>query len=832
MSRRPLFKLFIQPLLTFLILCSCSSVSIKNEISQTPPETPRAPAQAIEDLNSPWAYDPGPNPHTAMGKELIDLVAEQPHMPTLSSEIAGSQKFRPAFGPTLWRMIQTPNSVKILFIGQDGTHIAEAAGRTATAGFGGRAQDLAAHFGVSNSAAFINTFAFTIGGQYSTMNTPLLSLKNQSIEFKNITDNGMWLLAQDLDSPMVQWRNHLIDWILRNNKSSLKMIVVFGQAAKDAIATYILSKGGKVEPFTSESSLQSMVLKIPVVKLTYAGGNNKYPVLLDQENGDLSQGLLGSDSILDYERESGQKAAREILSQNFSEVLQRAKVHQGGLLDSGIVHSAQIGGYNLNKILINGFATISLKGLHLDDGSEILQDVLVADFPHPTYLSNVEMENAEKRKKNPQFKPEVTAASLVAAGVKDLDPYAKEGWIIEPDPGLVNKYSKGLKFEYGRTDIGPAFYDFGTPKNRMVSKSDAVRLQENLIVLGTRERASFNSDEVAKLSESPQPEQGLNPEDMFSARPRNFKERYSFDPGPGPRYARLMKQNLDLKLIGHPKPGHDPQKEFMAAYNIKTHPSLVGDFAHYRGRFNSVRGLILADPDGSDDILTSKALTGARGQYLHGLMEDLGIGADYLVLRTVPFGMDGANESEWKLVVKQTQKYREELFKAILNEQTPLLILADGPYASREIKSLTFSSKTPVVTIDRTGSENASGLSEAFQKISQIPEFSGRTFRGAMAKIPRSHLSFFSRTWEGVGGSHVLNSTDVRYYGIAFAIVAPRWSYKQEPILQDKEKTGLEKLKQKIDSLHLIYPKEDYHDYLKRLKKGALLSEKIFHSAA
>jgi len=57
------------------------------------------------------------------------------------------------------------NSVKILFIGQDGTHIAETAGRPATAGFGGRAQDLARHFGVGPSAAFMNAYAFTINGQ-------------------------------------------------------------------------------------------------------------------------------------------------------------------------------------------------------------------------------------------------------------------------------------------------------------------------------------------------------------------------------------------------------------------------------------------------------------------------------------------------------------------------------------------------------------------------------------------------------------------------------------------------------------------------------------------
>src|SRR3989338_649395 len=81
-----------------------------------------------------WSYDPGPNPHTKMGKELIDLTADMPNMPEISMNIMGQQKFRPAYGPVTWRMLQTPNSVKILFIGQDATNIAEAAGRPATAG--------------------------------------------------------------------------------------------------------------------------------------------------------------------------------------------------------------------------------------------------------------------------------------------------------------------------------------------------------------------------------------------------------------------------------------------------------------------------------------------------------------------------------------------------------------------------------------------------------------------------------------------------------------------------------------------------------------------------
>ncbi|MCC6277202.1 MAG: hypothetical protein IT289_04725, partial [Oligoflexia bacterium] len=71
-----------------------------------------------------WAYDAGPSVNEPMGRELIDIYSEIPPMPGVSSEVLGKQKFRPQFGPVGWRMLLPPNSVKILFIGQDATHIA------------------------------------------------------------------------------------------------------------------------------------------------------------------------------------------------------------------------------------------------------------------------------------------------------------------------------------------------------------------------------------------------------------------------------------------------------------------------------------------------------------------------------------------------------------------------------------------------------------------------------------------------------------------------------------------------------------------------------------
>ena len=260
-----------------------------------------------------WSYDAGPDPKTKMGKELIDLTAAIPNMPAMSEKLMGEQKFRPAFGPVPWRMLQKANSVKILFIGQDATHIAEAAGRPATAGFGGRAQDLAAYFGVNEGAAFINTYAFTIKGQYGAFDTPyvLQSAGANDIRFARLLDNSFWLLSHDQNSPAAKWRNDLIDWIIRNNKDSLKLIVTFGGAANDAIATFIEGRGGKVDTRLTNQIKQ---IQVPEISIEYAGGNYEYPALLNEQGKDLYAEVMGR--RINYEDEAEQAAVKADLAAN------------------------------------------------------------------------------------------------------------------------------------------------------------------------------------------------------------------------------------------------------------------------------------------------------------------------------------------------------------------------------------------------------------------------------------------------------------------------------------------------------------------------------------
>ena len=750
---------------------------------------------ALADVNA--SYDAGPDRNTEMGRRLIDLNSSIPYFPGISLEVMGTQKFRPAFGPMPWRMTQKPNSVKILFIGQDGTHIAEAAGRPATAGFGGRAQDLAKYFGVGPSAAFINTYAFTIKGQYGGFEYPVVHKSSngspQKVSYTQFVDNHLWLITQDLDSPITQWRNSLIDWIIENNKDSLKMIVLFGGAARDAAASYVISKGGVVGTRFNSEELKN--IKVPESLLTNSGGNNETPYPVDRSGRDLFARVLGKQKI-NYKTPMNQpfspevKEAQDELNANISKWADEMVFSNGGLKGSGILHPAQLGGFDIaKKMEINGQKTISLKGLKISPKTTLKHDLLVVQLPHPTALSSM--------------KPQ-EAAQKVGAALKTFDPYIKNGWEIEADNGFENTFAQGEPYKYRRGDMGPETYDFGAPASRMVNVSSASRYSAdrkiyrddarkvNAIVFGTRDKVDFDSDQIMRMTLA-MPSTLPSSRDLWTTRPISKQTRYTFDSGPGEKYAKIIKQNIPESLI---------QKH-----------SINRDYAHYRGTFIKPKVLIVADPDGYDDLITSRALTGTRGQYLHSLMESYGVQDQYLVIKTAPFGKD--NESDWKEILKLTQTYREKLVSEILKDSKLDLIITDGEDAKNEIERILSLSPhhrrtVKVVSIQKNGEGNDSGISKAAKAL-------GVRYNGKMSDIPRSHLTYYARVWEGTSGDRVLTSTEGEYRGKAFIEVAPYWAVSQKFEMQKSDKQGIQKLNDKLLENNLRLGTESITEFVKRV---------------
>jgi len=184
-------------------------------------------------------FDPGPDLDDPMQKELLEIIDEMPFVPGISEALQvlaprykRGQKMRPDFGAMPLRGFLKPNSISVLVIGQDGTHIAEGANRPGIAGFGGRVHDMLKHFGIIEGVFFTNLYVNTISGQYGSRNTPVIT-DNKKIEYRNVIENRQWLMTHE--GPYGKWRNKLYSWVIRNNKESLKMVMMLGQAGKDTL---------------------------------------------------------------------------------------------------------------------------------------------------------------------------------------------------------------------------------------------------------------------------------------------------------------------------------------------------------------------------------------------------------------------------------------------------------------------------------------------------------------------------------------------------------------------------------------------------------------------
>ena len=132
------------------------------------------------------------------------------------------------------------------------------------------------------------------------------------------------------------------------------------------------------------------------------------------------------------------------------------------------------------------------------------------------------------------------------------------------------------------------------------------------------------------------------------------------------------------------------------------------------------------------------------------------------------------------------------------------------------------------VAINRSGTENNSGIVEAAVQINQLGKFNRFTAHGQMANIPRSHLGFFSRVWEGTSGTRVLDTNSATDKGTAFAIVAPAWAYNQNSVVQSREeRASVNSLKGTLEEYRLPREDEKFIEFLRRNGRNDTRVEKI-----
>ena len=730
------------------------------------------------DIGIEYGYNPGPDPRHPMGAELINLYARYPYMPGVSKLLTNSQKFRYHFGPTMDRMFYHPNTMKIFMIGQDATHVAEAAKYTATAGFGGRAQDFAAHFGVYEGVGFANAWQNTIRGQYANRDTPFVSYDrdgNPRIEMGTYVPHGLWEMTHGNASPQL-WTDDQLDWVIRNNRQSLGLIFVFGQAAQDALASFINRRGGKVKTFMSEDEFKNV--RMPEVDLKYGGGNNMFPVPMTKEGRDLYAELAGR--RLDYSKDSDKKLALKLLRDHQQRAIDLMAFSDGGPYQNGLIHPGQLGGYSLRGFEVaEGIETISLKGLRLSDGTVIDRDIIVAKVAHPTYLSMYAQEHGYR-----------AASDMVENGtMKHLRYWADRlNWSIEPDAGHTNHFARGHSYRYGRTQISEAFYGAGTPDTREVPVSSASRIKPNVISNGSRDRDRMDRNMIQSAL-SADPAEPLNPDNIWTHRPRTPEDRVAFDPGPGLAINKIIQTAIDKEVIYKEKPGKSFEQDGIDAYYTGNDPDKKF-FGAYRGEWIGAKVIVMADPHGWDPISTSRALTGERGQYLHSAFKSAGLEDDYLVIRTVPFNMDGKSQEDWDYVMKHSESYREQMMEKAF-EHGDLgdlkVLVADGPNAADFLnRKYGHRPDVKIIELKRSSRSTKWGIGTLNRELNKTGLFETSSFNGRRANIPYMDLPYNTRAYEG--SVETVFTTNGALAGQIELYVAPdfatRQRWKLDPIVQ------------------------------------------------
>ncbi|MEM7646287.1 MAG: hypothetical protein AAF203_05215, partial [Pseudomonadota bacterium] len=571
------------------------------------------------------------------------------------------------------------------------------------------------------------------------------------------------------------------------------------------------------------------------------GGNNTFPVPINRDGRDIYRELLGYKPNYvpphgGKGKKDDQNAAKNALKQAIKAGKNPLYFTKGGEDNSGLLHPAQLGGYDISKIKVNGTQSISIKGLKLSDGSTVKNNVLVVDLPHPTFLSMTAIGSGGKSKVD----------SLVKKKTKPLETW-RDGpakWKITPDEPFKPKaaFFRKASYTYGRGEIGQEYYDFGTPGNRMVSKSSAKRIDPLTILLGVRQDKSLGKKHkgIADLK-TVRPAQSVDSDEMFTSISRTTDERTDFDPGPGDEFARVIKQGvakISSKMFAN-KSGKSVFKgksqktvqDGVAALNIKSFPN-VGDFGHYRGSFEDPQVVVVADPDGWDDIITARALTGMRGQHLHALVSNIKVGSkkvgsNYLVIKTVPYGMEGATDTEWNKVLSDSKVYRDDILDAVMDKagSKVKLFIADGKHAASYLEGYADDKKIPFVAVSKTSRLNGSGkvktqsaidtaykanMADADKKIDKVSGITGN-YPGKRLNIPSGHLSYYARVWEGTSGDRVITA-DGKTKGLAFAQVVPQWVMDQrlEDVVGFNPETmeGMETLVEKLCKAELPLPGE------------------------
>jgi uracil-DNA glycosylase len=231
----------------------------------------------------------------------------------------------------------------------------------------------------------------------------------------------------------------------------------------------------------------------------------------------------------------------------------------------------------------------------------------------------------------------------------------------------------------------------------------------------------------------------------------------SFDPGPPSELARLL-------LGAEPGVGWPD----FASLGVTSDASFgVGPI--YRGRFQNLSLIVLADQASDDDLFTGRALSGDAGQHLDQFLRAAGLTRGYLIVRTLPVDtLDLGQTARNSLVDQpQVQALHRQLVQRILAQNpnvTALLALGSGaqrlaphiaPGGLQVIDLAAFGASGQAASWQAALDQLAT---RSYPKDTPNPSFQLDAGRG---QLPRIDLPYGTLRWVGTSGDRAVRPTDL-----------------------------------------------------------------------
>ena len=374
---------------------------------------------------------------------------------------------------------------------------------------------------------------------------------------------------------------------------------------------------------------------------------------------------------------------------------------------------------------------------------------------------------------------EIKADFVLAAGRMAEAIRADPGW-LPADPAVARNLD--VAYTYAAASVPYRDFPFGTcPRlGRGSTSSNRSDSQRGIQLFSAAGKYNGAGASLSYTSTAEGSQEGFAadaadlPYEPPRARPRTF------DPGPPAALAALL-MGAEAGL-GWPD---------FATLGVTSHPSF-GTGAIYRGRFKKLSLVVLADPDGVDDLFCTRAWCGEGGQRFQGLLAAAGLTTRYLILRTVPVDTSDLTASARDVLVDRPEVralHQALMARVMATNPTVAAVLAVGPGARRLAPSVV-PPAIPVIDLAAWG-EAATAASwqaaldqlkaMAYAKDLSKPTF---VFDGDRSQIPRHDLPYGTPRWMGTSGdraSRPLDTVTATPSPDYLKVYLPKWVAKLAP---------------------------------------------------